>query len=321
MKFSGHSEAVENAARQSDNHDMKVRESQSFVSRLATALAYRLAGSETRAVIDLKLDQLFNLNRRPCLDVDVTADEPILDACWDHIQTVWTDLGSADPHWSVLTCEQYRADANPSDRMLASFHESGHGDVQYLVAFLDRAGLGANQFPIVAEYGCGVGRTTQWLASQFSQVRAVDISTTHLEHARTVLAGRHATNVEFHHLRTRDGLQCLDGVDLFFSLIVLQHNPPPVILDILGHAFRGLRPGGAACFQVPTYLSDYSFRAEDYLRTAPAKGLMELHCVPQREIFRLAHGCGMAVLEVRQDHCLGLDAANISNTFLMRKHG
>src|SRR5271169_236009 len=53
--------------------------------------------------------------------------------------------------------------------------------------------------------------------------------------------------------RPKSSLARLTNVDLFFSIIVLQHNPPPVILGILDAAFAGLRPGGLAFFQVPTY--------------------------------------------------------------------
>ena len=41
-------------------------------------------------------------------------------------------------------------------------------------------------------------------------------------------------------LRPLDGLQ----YDVFFSRIVLQHNPPPLMAAVLRSALAGLRPGG-----------------------------------------------------------------------------
>jgi len=59
------------------------------------------------------------------------------------------------------------------------------------------------------------------------------------------LAARGVNNVEFRLLRRREDLRALKGADLFHSVIVLQHNPPPIIADILQHALNGLNAGGA----------------------------------------------------------------------------
>jgi hypothetical protein len=40
-------------------------------------------------------------------------------------------------------------------------------------------------------------------------------------------------------------------VDLNISIIVVQHNPPPVMAFILGHMLRWLKANGIASFQVP----------------------------------------------------------------------
>ena len=73
----------------------------------------------------------------------------------------------------------------------------------------------------------------------------------------------------------------------FFSLIVLQHNPPPIICDILESAFDGLASGGIAFFQVPTYGLGYKFALQDYYEGQYNRSDMEIHFVPQHEIFRL----------------------------------
>jgi hypothetical protein len=106
---------------------------------------------------------------------------------------------------------------------------------------------------------------------------------------------------------------------LFFSIIVLQHNPPPVILGILDAAFAGLRPGGLAFFQVPTYSSGYSFDFEQFLEKEGRAKSMEMHFVPQANILRLARARGMQLLEIKQDHLVGNYQCWVSNTFLMQK--
>src|SRR5690606_35365601 len=96
------------------------------------------------------------------------------------------------------------------------------------------------------------------------RVVAFDISQNHIDAARRALEERGVTNVDFVLVRGPDDLRHLEGVDLFFSIIVLQHNPPPIIVDILKAAFEGLKPGGILYFQVPTYGADYSFIEKEY---------------------------------------------------------
>ena len=48
------------------------------------------------------------------------------------------------------------------------------------------------------------------------------------------------------------------GYDVFFSTIVLQHNPPPLIAYILRQVLTQLNAGGVAFFKVQTYGLGYS---------------------------------------------------------------
>ena len=51
-------------------------------------------------------------------------------------------------------------------------------------------------------------------------------------------------------LRDTLDLDTLPEFDLFFSMIVLQHNPPPLIALMLEKIAARLRPGGVAVFAV-----------------------------------------------------------------------
>ena len=259
------------------------------------------------------------LNFGPPMAVEATVPEADLAAIWAHVAQVWSGLGETDPLWSVMTDERFRNDAKPSRALVQEFHDSGESDLTYCLAFLARAGLDTAAFRTVAEYGCGVGRVTRFLAGRFGRVRAFDISAPHLAAARAYLAGNDLANVDFVHVRTRDDLAALQGVDLFFSLIVLQHNPPPVILDILDRAFAGLNPGGVAFFQVPTYNAAYAFTLERYWHDTATRNEIEMHFVPQSAILEVAARHGVQLIETRQDHCVGTYDRWISNTFLMRK--
>ena len=123
------------------------------------------------------------------------------------------------------------------------------------------------------------------------------------------------------HVQGRDALQRLAGIDFFFSMIVLQHNPPPVIIEILRAAFVGLNAGGYAFFQVPTFNNSYRFSTSAYLNDEAGARSMEMHFVPQEVIFDAARQEGMKVLAVLADHCVGNYDKWNSNTFLLQKVG
>ncbi len=187
-------------------------------------------------------------------------------------------------------------------------------------AWFDRNGLAVVSDGVCAEYGCGVGRVTTWLASRFKTVRAFDISASHLEAARRRLEGQGVRNVEFILVRGLDDLGALAGCDLFYSFIVLQHNPPPIMRSILGRASQGLNPGGIAFFQAPTYMAGYAFHASD---AAPGEEdqapVMEMHCLPQRDILDVLSQAECIVREVEPDGWVGHHGRWLSHTFLAER--
>lgn len=258
------------------------------------------------------------LNHLAGMQVETACTDDQRDALWAEVEAAWEGLGAVDPYWSVLTNERYRG-RELDEALLDEFYATGAGDVAYLDAFLRRAGLEPPADAVVAEYGCGLGRVTGFLAPRAGSVRAFDISRPHLEAAERRLRGQGVENVEFVHVRDRSALERLEGVDLFFSMIVLQHSPPPVVLEILQAAFRGLRPGGIAFFQVPIYWEDYSFSAEAYLAEGAEGRGMEMHFVPQRAIFALAAAEGLTPVDVRADHCVANYGRWVSHTFLFTK--
>lgn len=122
------------------------------------------------------------------------------------------------------------------------------------------------------------------------------------------------------HVRTVDEMVNLERVDLVYSLIVLQHNPPPVIRLIVRAFLKALNPGGVAYFQVPTYRVGYRSSPGEYLENEAKKHvMMEMHVLPQRVIFQTAREEGCELVEVLEDGSTGLRFGEVSNTFLIRK--
>jgi SAM-dependent methyltransferase len=252
----------------------------------------------------------------PPIEVGLAVDRTAAAGLLDHVQQTWTRLGYEQPHWSVLSADQFRSDQIAENEGV--FYESGAADTAMLLAVLRRHGFTSEQFPRLLEYGCGLGRVTAHLARAFGSVVACDISRSHLQQAERTLSWTGTKNVAFRLVDLPEfGMH--DTFDLWFSRIVLQHNPPPVIAMILRRAFAQMAPSGLAVFQVPTYAVDYRFKLDEYLHGVGRSESIEMHVLPQRAVFDIAREAGCIPLEIREDASAGHPEAWLSNLFVFRK--
>jgi len=236
----------------------------------------------------------------PPIDVDVTETE--LQALFERIAQQWSDLGETDAHWSVLTNDKFRSLSFPAHA--EEFYVSGQHTASLVDVFAQRNNVSIDRHHIL-ELGCGTGRITAALAGSFERVTAVDVSPGHLELCRQAITGEGKSNVDFVQLRSPVDAALFPPCSLFFSTIVLQHNPPPLAHYLLDHALSKVVPGGVALFQIPTHFAEYRFRIADYL-ASPMPPAFEMHCLPMDRIFRLLHKHGFMPLEVIMDTWTGL---------------
>ena len=253
----------------------------------------------------------------PRMSIDDVCSEEDLEKLFEHVQSTWQELGEIDPHWSVLASEEFR-----QSNMLAArdvFYRTGEAHVAQLFGTLERNSVQHSGFETCLDYGCGVGRITRHLSGRFKRVFAYDISLAHLRHAGVYLQEENVANVSLNHLaRVRD-IETLPKVDVVYSMLVLQHNPPPVIAFVLEGLVRALNPGGIAFFQVPTYRLGYSFSLASYLANQAPRREMEMHVLPQSRVFEIAQRAGGRVLEVIDDGWTGIRFKEVSNTFVIQK--
>lgn len=256
---------------------------------------------------------------RPPIQVDLSVSNEQLDVMVARVERSFRHLGETEPHWSVLAAEKYKA-ANIATIpwVEAEFWDSGQIDVEDLVETVARCGLNFAEYEDCFELGCGVARVTIWLARRFRKVVAADISCSHLKIAEETASRFHVQNVSFLPILSPSILD-VDSFDVFFSIITLQHNPPPVIRLLLITALRKLRPGGIAYFQIPTYRRGYSFEVEKYLaQEVNIGGPPEMHVLPQPELLEAIEIAGCRLLEMREDDAAGGNG-HISNRLLVRK--
>jgi len=280
------------------------------------ALAAQVSGYEELKGVFLGCDEYREKNPgllsgfEPPLQVEWSLSERDQELLFNHVQSTWERLGREEPHWSVLTAEKYKQ-ANIR-QFSEDFFASGEADVERLLRTLERCGLNLLKFKSCLELGCGLGRVTCWLEKRFERVVAVDISNEHLAYAAEYVK---SSKVAFLHLQSMAQMKTLPKADVVYSVIVLQHNPPPVIAVLLRDLLAALNPGGVAFFQVPTYFNGYSFNVKRYKKQELAAQAMEMHLLPQKQVFEIIAQSGAAVLEVLQDD----KTFGLSNTFLVQK--
>jgi SAM-dependent methyltransferase len=286
---------------------------------LAAAVRAFIAGAEFRKRWDSekRADPVRTLPLDvPRLAVQSRAAPAQLEALVALTQNAWANLGASTPHFSVLTNPVFLPENLPGS--IDAFWSSGDEPAAELTRIMARHGLHSDSLDCL-EYGCGVGRVSMKLARLFRQVIGYDFSAAHLELARQRATELGAGNLRFIDCST-GVLEPLTPCDVFYSIMVLQHNPPPVIRALIGNALSALRPFGLAVFQVPTYILGYQFSLDAYLGDA-AQRVMEMHCLPQHEIFALAAEHDCEVLEVREDDYTGFRDIYVSNSFVLRKAG
>lgn len=250
----------------------------------------------------------------PPIAVDVRASDELLSAMIKRVESMFRHLGELGPEESGANADKYLA-ALITERD-ADFFEFGKMPVRQLLATLARCGISNDGLDVCFELGCGVGRSTIWLAEQFRQMIAADISAPHLRATGENIRKFGRENVTLVHTNKLDSLRNLPLLDIFFSMVVLQHNPPPIMRHVLGILLSKLKPGGIGYFQVPTYRLGYSFNSEQYLAAPLNPQIPEMHVFPQPELHALFEEQDCRLIELREDPVPG---DHISARILIQK--
>jgi SAM-dependent methyltransferase len=251
----------------------------------------------------------------PRNEIEHAASATQISLCLGKIKAAWSHLGITRPHFSVLTERQFLPE-NLTDNV-DKFWASGEreaADIERILAGIGFIDLAAKN---CVEYGCGVGRVTTGLARRFGRVDAYDISQGHLTQAELRAQAVGADNIHFH-LCADNVLEELTPCDFLYTKIVLQHNPPPIIVQLVKRALRSLNANGIGVFQVPTYQVGYRFKIDEWL-AAEHRLDMQMHCLPQDVLFSIIAEEQCTLLSVREDNATGEPDRFISNTFVVRR--
>ena len=155
----------------------------------------------------------------------------------------WTELGNDDPMWVVLTDPAKKGNRWQEE----DFFATGKEEIKKQFAKLDAQGISVRNGKAL-DFGCGVGRLTQALASRFEQVDGVDVSDSMIRNAEKL--NRFPGRAKYH-LNARGDLESFPSgeYDFIYSIIALQHIPPAFQKNYIADFMRLLSPGGIASFQ------------------------------------------------------------------------
>ncbi len=238
------------------------------------------------------------------------------------VQENWNRFGKTDPFWAVLAwpgMEEGRWDAD-------AFFATGQEEIDAVMAYVETLGLNLARNRAL-DFGCGVGRLTQALASHFAEVHGVDISETMIEIARKF---NRQGDVCQYHLNLRDDLSLFDDnfFDFIYSNITLQHMPPDFARSYILEFLRVLKPEGLAVFQIPSRPRGFMRNLLQPLKPTALwrwyqkirygnQPVMNMYGIPRSQVERLLAQHGGRLLDVRADE--SADAAWESYRYAVQK--
>jgi 2-polyprenyl-3-methyl-5-hydroxy-6-metoxy-1,4-benzoquinol methylase len=250
------------------------------------------------------------------VQVEMTPDQH--ERLFHRIQTQWTGYGENEPYASVLSSKEFQMDNIANS--LAVLIESGNQMIDRMKRLLARNGLVLPR-GVCLELGSGVGRLTKPLSDCFDRVLALDISPGNLAICESYLKQVGIHNVDTLLLQEPHAIRKIRSIDAFVSLIVLQHNPPPIQYYLLDEIFRKVNPGGLCYFQTATYNPAYFYTVDAHMSLADAAfNSWSMHCLPMARIMALLKKYDFQVLEVIEDgQSGGVHNKFHSHTFLAKQ--
>jgi ubiquinone/menaquinone biosynthesis C-methylase UbiE len=221
------------------------------------------------------------------------------------LESSWNKLGQKDPLWAIST--------DPSKKNnkwdLDDFFNSGIREIDALMEYIE--GL---QIPIrtkkALDFGCGVGRLTQALASYFDVVEGIDIAPSMVELARKL--NRYGDRCKYHVNPNIDLYLYDDEVfDLIYTSYVLQHIRTDYSKKYIKELLRILAPDGILVFSMlstaNTLFGEFHFVVKYPLQRIYARvysklkgSVMESHFIKRDQLIQLLEANGAKLIDITE---------------------
>lgn len=162
------------------------------------------------------------------------------------LQKHWNEFGTWDPLWAILMeNDKLGKKWNPDE-----FFKVGKQEIKDVMQYIEELGL-LQQRGRALDFGCGVGRLTQALASYFEEVVGIDIAPSMVNLAKQYNRfGAHC----MYYVNDTDNLRIFSDKEFHFiyTNIVLQHMRPDYAKSYIKEFLRVLKPQGLLIFQLPS---------------------------------------------------------------------
>jgi SAM-dependent methyltransferase len=159
-------------------------------------------------------------------------------------QQMWDQLAADDPFWTILPERKGGWDAQ-------EFMATGEREIEGVLEHVASLGVRLN-LRRALDFGCGVGRLTQALATRFDETCGVDISPVMVQEA--VRRNQYGDRCRYL-VNVSDVLVGLEDAsfDLVYSSLTLMHIEPALIRGYIAELLRVLASDGVLVFQLPTH--------------------------------------------------------------------
>lgn len=207
----------------------------------------------------------------------------------DPIKTFWHNITKTEPYWSVLTEDRYKME----NIELSEFYKTGEAQAESLSAYITSNNL-VTDIDNCLDFGCGVGRMTAPLSKIANHVDALDLSSGMIEIADQYLKENSIDNVTLVDTSMDAFLPKLHKYDLVFSWFVLQHNPAPRALDLLGKLCQSISKSGVGIIYIYTRVKDIS--------KSTMSSAMQMHELPMEDVVKVITKNSCELLEYSLNH-------------------
>lgn len=210
------------------------------------------------------------------------------------LNKTWNELGKTCTYWSVITNEKYRPERMTSC-VEQDFYKTGVDDATMIENILQKHGSTLRD-RIVLDFGCGVGRIIYGaLSGTFSpkHVFGCDISLPHLQEAH-----KHVPNATYFHMSEPNSIPDFpEPPEVIYSLIVLQHNRPSLMMYYIRQILSILKKDGIAVLHIPYFIYNYT---ETHISAAHL-GVMEMHYIKIKDVKDIVKESSCTLLEINED--------------------
>lgn len=173
----------------------------------------------------------------------------------------WDNLAKEDPLWAILSDPFKKG----KKWKIEDFFESGEKEIIELFNWLNKNKISVH-FGRALDFGCGVGRLSNPLASMFSQVYGVDISPKMIELAKHY--SQYPENKLCFLVNKVDNLNIFPDhfFDFIYTNITLQHIKQDFALKYIDSFLKKIKENGIVVFQIESFKKNITGACKDFLK-------------------------------------------------------